>query len=55
MTHPSLPILDEIAARQVAQLETNCREFGIRCYGSSHARQGIVHVIGPVTADGSPV
>ncbi len=39
--------MDEIAARQVAQLETNCRDFGIRCYGRRSDRQGIVHVIGP--------
>jgi len=46
-TDPSLPIVDEIAARQVAQLLTNCRDFGIRCYGRGSDRQGIVHVIGP--------
>ncbi|MGA2589709.1 MAG: 3-isopropylmalate dehydratase large subunit [Bryobacteraceae bacterium] len=46
-TDPSLPIVDAIAATQVAQLETNCRDFGIRCYGRSSERQGIVHVIGP--------
>src|ERR1700691_5217326 len=32
-TPRSLPIVDQIAAAQVAQLETNCREFGVRCYG----------------------
>src|SRR6202521_2523551 len=30
-TDRSLPILDPIAAQQVTQLETNCREFGIPC------------------------
>src|SRR6058998_1761075 len=43
----SLPILDTIAANQLAQLETNCRDFGIRCLGVHSDRQGIVHVIGP--------
>jgi 3-isopropylmalate/(R)-2-methylmalate dehydratase large subunit len=43
----SLPIADEIAARQIRQLEANCDEFGIRLYGMSHPQQGIVHVIGP--------
>ena len=43
----SLPIVDQIAAKQLAQLETNCREFGIRCLGIHSDRQGIVHVIGP--------
>ncbi|MDE3164341.1 MAG: 3-isopropylmalate dehydratase large subunit, partial [Acidobacteriota bacterium] len=38
---------DEIAAKQLAQLETNCRDFGIRCLGVHSERQGIVHVIGP--------
>src|SRR5438876_2459160 len=45
-TDRSLPILDAIAANQVAQLETNCRDFGIRCLGVHSDRQGIVHVIG---------
>jgi 3-isopropylmalate/(R)-2-methylmalate dehydratase large subunit len=47
-THPrNLPILDEMAAAQVAQLETNCREFGIPLHGIGSPSQGIVHVIGP--------
>src|SRR5271154_7136034 len=46
-TDRSLPILDPIAANQVAQLETNCKEFGIPCYGMHSEHQGIVHVIGP--------
>src|ERR1700678_4661726 len=46
-TPRSLPIVDKIAAAQVAQLETNCREFGVRCYGLDSQWQGIVHVLGP--------
>jgi 3-isopropylmalate/(R)-2-methylmalate dehydratase large subunit len=46
-TSRTLPILDKVAAAQVAQLETNCREFGIRCFGFNSDQQGIVHVIGP--------
>ena len=46
-TDRSLPIVDEIAAQQLAQLETNCADFGIRCLGIHSDRQGIVHVIGP--------
>jgi 3-isopropylmalate/(R)-2-methylmalate dehydratase large subunit len=46
-TDRSLPIVDAIAAKQLAQLETNCAEFGIRCLGIHSDRQGIVHVIGP--------
>ncbi len=46
-TNRSLPILDPIAARQLAQLEANCAEFGLPCHGVHSPRQGIVHVIGP--------
>jgi len=46
-TPRGLPILDKVAATQVAQLEKNCAEFGIRCYGLSSENQGIVHVMGP--------
>jgi len=41
------PPVDEMAARQLAQLEENAREFGIRLYGKDHPQRGIVHVIGP--------
>jgi 3-isopropylmalate/(R)-2-methylmalate dehydratase large subunit len=43
----SLPILDEMAAAQVRQLETNCAEFGVPLHGIGSPNQGIVHVIGP--------
>jgi 3-isopropylmalate/(R)-2-methylmalate dehydratase large subunit len=43
----SLPIVDEMAARQIQMLEDNCREFGITLYGIGSPHQGIVHVIGP--------
>src|SRR6266480_3298016 len=46
-TPRNLPILDELAAAQVAQLETNCREFGVPLHGLGDPSQGIVHVIGP--------
>jgi 3-isopropylmalate/(R)-2-methylmalate dehydratase large subunit len=42
-----LPIADEMAARQVAQLETNCCEFGVPLHGMDSPTRGIVHVIGP--------
>jgi len=38
---------DAQAARQLAQLEENCREFGIPLFALGNDRQGIVHVIGP--------
>jgi 3-isopropylmalate/(R)-2-methylmalate dehydratase large subunit len=46
-TDRSLPITDPISAKQVAQLEKNCAEFGIPCHSLSSRCQGIVHVIGP--------
>lgn len=46
-TDRSLPILDVIAKTQVEKLESNCREFGIPCFGFHSEHQGIVHVIGP--------
>jgi 3-isopropylmalate/(R)-2-methylmalate dehydratase large subunit len=46
-TPRTLPIYDPIARAQVEQLEANCKEFGIPCFGFHSDRQGIVHVIGP--------
>jgi 3-isopropylmalate/(R)-2-methylmalate dehydratase large subunit len=46
-TPRGLPILDKVAEAQVRQLESNCREFGVRCYGLESQQQGIVHVMGP--------
>ncbi len=46
-TPRDLPFLDEMAAAQVKQLETNCAEFGIPLHGIGDPAQGIVHVIGP--------
>src|SRR3954462_7446687 len=39
------PLADPISATQMATLERNCTEFGIRCYGMRDPLQGIVHVI----------
>ena len=41
------PIQDAIAAKQIATLEANCREFGIELFGMDSPNRGIVHVIGP--------
>jgi 3-isopropylmalate/(R)-2-methylmalate dehydratase large subunit len=43
----SLPILDQIAKKQIDTLEENCAEFGVTLYGLDSPFQGIVHVIGP--------
>ncbi|GJM40645.1 MAG: 3-isopropylmalate dehydratase large subunit [Ardenticatenaceae bacterium] len=42
-----IPIQDAIAAKQIATLEANCREFGIELFGMDSPNRGIVHVIGP--------
>jgi 3-isopropylmalate/(R)-2-methylmalate dehydratase large subunit len=46
-TPRGLPIVDKIAATQVAKLIENCKDFGIHCYPLGSDKQGIVHVIGP--------
>ena len=43
----SLPIADELSARQVRALVDNAREFGVQLYDLDSPDQGIVHVIGP--------
>jgi 3-isopropylmalate/(R)-2-methylmalate dehydratase large subunit len=42
-----IAIKDQIAAKQLDQLTTNCQEFGIPLYGLDNPHRGIVHVIGP--------
>ena len=41
------PYANAEAKAQVAQLEANCREFGVQLYGWESSDRGIVHVIGP--------
>jgi len=41
------PITDLIAAQQIAALQKNCKDFGIRLFDIDSPDQGIVHVIGP--------
>ncbi len=40
-------ITDLIAAKQIAALQTNCKEFGVQLFDMDSPDQGIVHVIGP--------
>jgi 3-isopropylmalate/(R)-2-methylmalate dehydratase large subunit len=42
-----LPIEDPESAQQLAALEKNAPEFGVKYIGATDAEQGIVHVIGP--------
>ena len=44
-TGPGEP--DELSQAQLAALERNCADFGVRLYALGHRRNGIVHVIGP--------
>src|SRR5437879_9863949 len=41
------PITDLVAARQIAALQANCKEFGVRLFDMDSPEQGILHVIGP--------
>ena len=43
----SRPNDDPVSQAQLDALERNVAEFGVPYYGLGHARQGIVHVIGP--------
>ncbi|AKM08858.1 3-isopropylmalate dehydratase large subunit [Croceicoccus naphthovorans] len=42
-----IPIADPESAQQLAALERNAPEFGVRLIGDADIEQGIVHVIGP--------
>ncbi len=42
-----LPIADPASAQQLAALEKNAPDFGIRYIDATAAQQGIVHVVGP--------
>ena len=44
-----LPIADPQSAQQVATLESNCSENGIRIFPIGSDKNGIIHVIGPQT------
>jgi 3-isopropylmalate/(R)-2-methylmalate dehydratase large subunit len=41
------PIAVDAAARQVAELERNCRDFGVELLTLQSSQRGIVHIIGP--------
>jgi 3-isopropylmalate/(R)-2-methylmalate dehydratase large subunit len=45
--HGRLVYADDLARRQIRQMEENCQEFGVRLYGLDDPNQGIVHIIGP--------
>jgi 3-isopropylmalate/(R)-2-methylmalate dehydratase large subunit len=40
-------IADSVAKEQIATLEANCREFGIRLFALQSPLNGIVHIVGP--------
>ncbi|MBL0923244.1 MAG: 3-isopropylmalate dehydratase large subunit [Sphingomonadaceae bacterium] len=46
-TGKRIPIADPESAQQLAALEKNAPEFGIRYIDATDAMQGIVHVVGP--------
>jgi 3-isopropylmalate/(R)-2-methylmalate dehydratase large subunit len=49
-----VPIKVESAARQVRELEKNCREFGVELLGLGSEQRGIVHIIGPESGATQP-
>src|SRR5690606_14389255 len=49
-----LPIADPESAQQLAALERNAPEFGVRYISATDAQQGIVHVVGPEQAFSLP-
>ncbi len=38
---------DELSAKQIHQMEDNCKEFGVQLFDIDHPELGIVHIIGP--------
>ena len=46
-TDRSKGIDDEDSRIQVETLEKNCKDFGIKLFGMTDKRQGIVHIVGP--------
>jgi 3-isopropylmalate/(R)-2-methylmalate dehydratase large subunit len=42
-----LPVADPLSANQLKALEENTAQYGISHWGLGHARNGIVHVVGP--------
>lgn len=46
-TTDQMDIKDSLSKMQVETLIKNCRDFGIKLFGSESPYQGIVHVIGP--------
>lgn len=43
----SLQLVDDMAAQQIRQFQTNCLDFGIPLYDLESDQRGIVHVVGP--------
>lgn len=43
----SLPVADEMSARQMAALSVNTKEYDILCFDYTSELQGISHVVGP--------
>jgi 3-isopropylmalate/(R)-2-methylmalate dehydratase large subunit len=42
-----LPVADPLSANQLDALERNSKKYGISHWGLGHAKNGIVHVVGP--------
>jgi 3-isopropylmalate/(R)-2-methylmalate dehydratase large subunit len=42
-----LPLVDQLADKQLRHLQQNCQDFGIQLYDMHSPERGIVHVLGP--------
>jgi 3-isopropylmalate/(R)-2-methylmalate dehydratase large subunit len=43
----SRPLKDSIAEEMFARLEQNCKDYGIRFFGTETQEQGVIHIVGP--------
>lgn len=46
-TTKNINLADEMAKKQLNQLTTNCKDFGIKLFDLNHPYQGIIHVLAP--------
>ena len=45
--HQDKPIEDPVSRKQVETLDKNAKDFGLQYFPMGHAKNGIIHVVGP--------
>ena len=45
--HQDKPIVDPVSKKQVDALDKNARDFGVQYFPMGHAKNGVIHVVGP--------